>query len=159
MKFIICLFAAMACGCDALASDISCDKKINALQVELASDRLTFSLRDSISLSLKIINNGFEPVSLSPHMELEYYWIRFDVVDSSGMRVRWLGPEIKLIETPDRVMLYKGYYWGRQFAHIEKSYDLSRVGTYRIRAVYGVGPDGVCSNGMAVSDWLKLTIN
>jgi hypothetical protein len=158
MKLIIFLFAAMACGCNAFAFDISC-KKNSALQVELASERRNFSLRDSISLSLKIINNGFEPVFLSPQMELEYYWIRFDVVDSSGMKVRWLGPEINLIEITDRVMLYKGYYWGRQFAHIEKSYDLSRVGAYRVRAVYGVGPDGVCSNGMAVSDWLKLTIN
>jgi hypothetical protein len=158
MKLLLCLFVFVVFGNDVLASQASCVASNPALQVELSSAKTIFSLRESINLSIKIRNSGTEAIILSPFMELESYWLKFEVIDSRGRRVRWLGPEVKMIETTDRVALYGGYYWGRQIMHFEKSYDLSHIGEYRVRAVFGVGPDGRCLAGKATSNILRLTV-
>lgn len=144
---------------EATASVSSCGTKNTALQIELASEKSNFSLHESIKLFVKITNSSSEPVLLVPFMELESYWLRFEVVDENNKKVRWLGPEVKMIKNNNRVALYQGYYWGRLFDHFEQAYDLSRSGKYRIRAIYGISPDGICPIGKAMSNSLDLRIN
>lgn len=144
---------------EATASVSSCTKQNTALHIELVSEKLKISLHESINLSVTITNSSGQPVQLIPFMELESYWLRFEVVDEKNKRVRWLGPEVKMIENSSRVTLYQGYYWGRRFEHFEQLYDLSKIGKYRIRAIYGVSPDGTCPVGKAISNSLDLTIN
>lgn len=160
MKFSLSLIALLLMNvAEAAASVSSCAKQNNALYIELESKKLKVSLHESIDLSVTIMNRGNEPVQLVPFMELESYWLRFEVVDEKNKRMRWLGPEVKMIENASRVTLYQGYYWGRRFDHFEQLYDLSRIGKYRIRAIYGVSPDGNCPLGRVVSNSLNLTIN
>jgi len=144
---------------EAATSASSCAKQNTALHIKLVSEKLKISLHESIDLSVTITNSSSQPVQLIPFMELESYWLRFEVVDEKNRRVRWLGPEVKMIENASRVTLYQGYYWGRRFEHFEQLYDLSKIGKYRVRAIYGVSPDGLCPIGKAISNSIDLTIN
>nr|WP_315395453.1 hypothetical protein [uncultured Duganella sp.] len=160
MKLFLSLIAFLLTNvAEATASASSCAKKNTALHIELVTEKLKMSLHESIILSVTITNSSSQPVQLIPFMELESYWLRFEVVDEKNKRVRWLGPEVKMIENASRVTLYQGYYWGRRFEHFEQLYDLSKPGKYRIRAIYGVSPDGICPIGKVISNSLGLTIN
>jgi len=154
---LIVLLSISVANAAALAT--SCAKQNASLHVELANEKSNVSLFEPINLSLTITNSGNKPIRLFPFMELESYWLRFEVVDDKGNRIRWLGPEVKMIETTSRVTLYQGYYWGRRFGNFEQLYDLSKTGKYRIRAIYGISPDGSCPLGKAISNSLNLTIN
>lgn len=144
---------------DASASKFSCDRKNPVFSVEVVAKKLNFNVRESIDLALTITNVGRDFIRLPNFVELESYWLRFEVINQKNERVKWLGPEVKIIENNSRVTLEPGYYWGRPYLGFEKLYDLSAVGKYRIRAVYGIGPDGKCPLGMGVSNSLNLIIN
>lgn len=102
-------------------------QKNTNLHIDLAAKKLNFNLRESVNLSLTITNNGGDPVLLNPFMEPESYWLRFEVTNQKNKRMGWLGPDVKIIETDNRVTLEEGYYWGRSYIGFEKLYDLLRI--------------------------------
>lgn len=135
-----------------------CDGKKAPLSVHLAAEKYSLSSGQPIGLRVLLTNTGIETVSLPPFMGIKHYWLQFDVVDEQGKTLAWLGPELKMRMTDERVALYPGYLWGTRIDGFEGRYAMTRPGTYTVRAIYGVGPDGSCPAGRHESNPIRLVI-
>ena len=151
-------FLSVFFATEAVASSNACDRNIAALQIGVALDKTVAAAHESVGVTVMVANTGRDTLHLPSLMELESYWLRFEVVNEKNQRVRWLGPEMKILETDHKVSLEQGYQWGRKFRDFERRYDISKAGTYRIRAIYGISPEGRCPFGRVVSKVVNLRI-
>lgn len=151
-------FLSVLFATEAVASTNACDRKIGALQIGVVLDKTIAAAHESVGVTVMVANTGSDTLHLPSFMELESYWLRFEVVNEKNQRVRWLGPEMKILETDDKVSLEQGYQWGRKFHDFERRYDISKAGTYCIRAIYGISPAGRCPFGRVVSEVVSLRI-
>ncbi|CAM2969747.1 Uncharacterised protein [Janthinobacterium lividum] len=136
----------------------ACDKKNGALQISVVLDKTIAAAHEPVGVTIMVANTGRDTLHLPAFMELESYWLRFEVLNEKNQRVRWLGPEMKILETDDKVSLEQGYQWGRKFRDFERRYAVSKAGMYRIRAIYGISPEGRCPFGRVVSEVVSLRI-
>ena len=136
----------------------SCDGQKAMLSVHLEAEKYSFNSGQPIGLRVLLTNTGNKTVSLPPFMGIKHYWLQFDVTDEQGKALAWLGPELKMLITAERVALYPGYLWGTNIDGFEKRYAMARPGTYTVRAIYGVGPDGSCPAGKHASNPIRLVI-
>ena len=151
-------FLSVFFATEAVASSNACDRNIAALQIVVALDKTVAAAHESVGVTVMVANTGRDTLHLPSFMELESYWLRFEVVNEKNQRVRWLGPEVKIVARDDKVSLEQGYQWGKKFRDFERRYDISKAGTYRIRAIYGISPEGRCPFGRVVSKVVNLRI-
>lgn len=106
-----------------------------------------------VSVFVTLYNGGQDTAALGPLMVLTWHWLDLEIIDPSGRKLDYRGPEYKLIyDENERVKLDPGYFWGTRIDGLEKDYDLGKPGTYRLRAIYGRGPMAQCERGTIVSD-------
>lgn len=154
-KFIGSLFF---CISEVSASPLHCGIKSDRLDVKIIPYKVSFSVGEAVDLNLTINNIGDEAVRLPSFMELESYWLRFEVINEKNERIQWLGPEVKIFETNDHITLEPDYHWGKKIVHFERSYNMRNFGTYRIRAIYGRSPAGSCPFGETASNVIELVV-
>lgn len=156
LGFLAC--SAVSCAVFGQPVEGTCRLDGKALSVTLAAQQTIVKKDAPIRLTVTVKNISEKHISLPPYMEPVYYWLRFDATDDKGRKLEWHGPEVKLLETGERVLLYPGYHWGRTFEHLEKEFDMKKPGKYKIRAVYGVGPDGHCPLGRHMSKLISILV-
>ncbi|MCI0551708.1 MAG: hypothetical protein L0287_12190 [Anaerolineae bacterium] len=107
---------------------------------------MSLCLKDSVIqmdqhvvVTVKLENRGTKLISLPAPMQPEDHWVKFEVENEEGKLIRYTGPEYKLRYTNERVSLLPSYFWGREF-DLSDLYKIGRVGSYTIRAIYGVPP-------------------
>jgi hypothetical protein len=109
-------------------------------------------LREPVSLHVVVENIGQSQLKLPTPIEPYWHWLRIEAKNEQGKILDWHGPELKLLHSADdRISIDSGYSYGRSFNNVEKDLDFSKPGTYSIRAIWGIGPDGKCIWGRYTS--------
>jgi hypothetical protein len=116
-------------------------------------------LSKPIALDVVVKNTGRSQLKLPAPMEPYWYWLRLEARDEQGKLLDWRGPELKLLYSEDeQVSIDPGYRQGSSLKNLEKALDFSRPGTYSIRAIWGIGPDGKCASGKYTSREFMLHV-
>jgi hypothetical protein len=144
---------------DAWAVGAGCAPGNLSLQVKIFGDSHV-SLRKPVALHVVVENTGRSQLKMPTPMEPYWYWLRFEARNEQGKILDWHGPELKLLYSDDdRISISPGYSYGRSFKNLEEDLDLSKPGTYSIRAIWGIGPDGKCAWGKYTSREFILHIS
>lgn len=121
--------------------------RVNTLSLKITTDRSQFELFEPIPIRFEIWNEGDLPVNLFASFILEDHFLRFDIIDPSGLRVGFLGREIKFIpKVDDIITLYPRMFIGQKI-DLRGSYKINPInrgplyniatpGQYQITAVY-----------------------
>lgn len=130
-----------------------------SLQVKILGDTHV-KLNKPVALHIVVENTGRSRLKLPAPMEPHYYWLRLEARNEEGKTLVWHGPELKLLYSDDdRISINPGYSYGRSFRNLEKDLDFSKPGTYSIRAIWGIGPDGNCAWGKYTSGEFMLHVS
>jgi hypothetical protein len=136
---------------DAWAAGAGCAPGNLSLQVKIFGDSYV-RLRKPVALHVVVENTGQSQLKLPVPMQPYWYWLRLEARDGQGKILDWHGPELKLLYSDDdRVSIDPGYSYGRSFKNLEEDFDFSKLGTYSIRAIWGIGPDAKCALGKYTS--------
>lgn len=145
------VLAILLIAVDARAAGAGCTSGNLSLQVNIFGDSHV-RLGKPVALHVVLENSGRSQLKLPTPMAPHYYWLRLEARNRQGKVLDWRGPELKLLYSEDeRVAIDPGYSYGRSFKNLEKDFDLSKPGTYAIRAIWGIGPDGKCAWGKYTS--------
>ena len=145
-SLVICLH------CHAAANVEKCPQAYKGLEVRANVSGHVLSRDQPIPVVVTIHNGSTEAVRLQSYMELTYHWLNFEVIGPAGKQIPYRGPSYKSIDDGSRgLTLGPGYSWGRGINDLRDSYDLTKPGRYRLRAIYGVAPGGECVRGSLVS--------
>ena len=151
LKRCLSSFALFLIAVDAWAVAAGCASGTLSLEVKIFGDSHV-RLRKPVALNVVVENTGRSQLKLPTPMEPYWYWLRLEARNEQGKILEWRGPELKLLYSEeDRVSIDPGYSYGRFFKNLEKDLDFSKPGTYSIRAVWGIGPDGKCAWGQYTS--------
>lgn len=144
---------------DAWAIGTGCARSNLSLQVKIFGNTHV-RLRKPVALHVVVENTGRTQLQLPAAMEPYYYWLRLEARNEQGKILEWHGPELKLLNSDDdRVSIDPSYSYGRSFKHLEEDLDFSKPGTYSIRAIWGIGPDGKCAWGRYSSGEFTLHVS
>lgn len=144
---------------DAGAVAAGCGSGTLSLQVKIFGESHV-RLRKPVALDVVVENTGRSKLKLPTPMEPYWYWLRLEARNEQGKILDWRGPELKLLHSEDdRISIDPGYSYGKSFKNLEKDLDFSKPGTYSIRAVWGIGPDGKCAWGKYASREFILHIS
>jgi hypothetical protein len=136
---------------DAWAVGPGCSPGNLSLQVKIFGDSHV-KLRKPVELHVVVENTGQRQLKLPTPMAPYWHWLRLEARNEQGKILDWHGPELKLLYSYDkRVAIDSGYSYGRSFNNLEEDLDFSKPGTYSIRAIWGIGPDGKCTWGKYTS--------
>jgi hypothetical protein len=144
----------------AKASDLQCARSSRdslSISVEIAANKA--KLGDKLPVRLTLRNTGNSLISLPAVMEAEDYWLRFEIIDVKGRRLRFSGPEVNKMFTKNAVSLLPGYFWGVEIEDLSLFYRFPTTGAYSIQAIYGRSPTGHCDMGEHKSPMIKLILN
>lgn len=144
---------------NARAMGTECARSKLSLQVKIFGDTHV-RLNKPVALHVVVENTGHSQLKLPTPMEPHYYWLRLEAKNEQGKILAWHGPELKLLYSDDdRVTINPGYSYGRSFRNLEEDLDFSQPGTYSIRAIWGIGPDGNCAWGKYTSGEFTLHVS
>lgn len=127
-------------------SSIGFGKRISqtvSLTITITLQKSTYALGEQIPVSVEFKNTGADPFSVMNKLILENYPIRFEILDSLGNRVAYLGPEFDLNLLPgDYITLNPGETQIvtsdllRDPVTGADHYDLSMKSDYTVKAVF-----------------------
>jgi hypothetical protein len=157
-KIFIFLLLVLPCVSNAIQINTGCKRGSGRLLVRLTASKSSIPRKGEVDFDVNVRNVGEDDISLPALMVLEYYWLKFEIVDERGNLVPYVGPERKMLGIDERLLLSPNYSYGRLVQNVEREYDLSKPGKFRVRAIYGIGPDGYCHFGMYVSNYVNLQI-
>lgn len=126
------------------------------LKVTLTSAEKEFLPSEPIAVKVIIQNIGGSDIAVPTVMEVQDYWLRFLIKDSSGSIVRFIGPERKIINYDRMIVLAPSYLYGVEVQDLSKQYLFDRRNSYTIQAVYGEPPVGRCVFGSLKSNIIKI---
>lgn len=148
--------------------------RLNTLSLKITTDRCQYELFEPIPIRFEIWNEGNSPVNFFASFILEDHFLRFDITDPSGVRVGFLGGEIKFIpKVDDIITLYPRMFIGQKI-DLRGSYKINPVnhgplyniatpGRYKITAVYSCpykefGGRKLFSHGTIYSNTIEIEV-
>ena len=134
-KFFILLFLTI------LPFAIFCEEK--QLKVTVSSEKSIFNVGDKVEISITLENVSSKFVSLDlPAIFIpQDYYVEFVLLDSSGNKVKFIGPELKAMWTNKTITLLN-YYKFTKHSELNKYFPLNK-GKYKFSVVYDTTPSKI----------------
>lgn len=144
----------------AFADDRRClSKSSDELTLLVEFEKSKVMLGEKFPMRVLIKNIGESMLQVPALMESEDYWLRFEISDSHGKKIRFTGPEDNKMYRESTVSLLPGYLFGVEIDDLSKFYKMTKPGTYLVQAVYGRSPVGECKMGSVRSLVKKVTVH